>query len=184
MPAIATINRGENMEITTLEKAVNSELSGNIIDLCPVGALTSKPYAFKARPWEMKKVPCVDAMDGVGSNISVEVFGNEVMRILPRFNKEVNEEWISDKTRFSYDGLMNQRLDKPYLRKDGRLYPVSWSKALQTAVDKMRNTEKKRIGAIVGGMNSCEDMFMIFRTHELLHGTQYRLQTTRFYFES
>ena len=110
------------MEITTyLEKALASELSGNVIDLCPVGALTSKPYAFVSRPWELKKTETIDVMDAIGSNIRVDARGGEVLRVLPRVNEDINEEWISDKTRFSCDGLKRQRLDKPYVRRDGKL---------------------------------------------------------------
>jgi len=122
VPEIGAIGRGENMEITTyLEKAMESELSANVIDLCPVGALTSKPYAFEARPWELKKTESIDVMDAVGSNIRVDTYNWEVKRILPRLNNEINEEWISDKTRYSCDGLLKQRLDAPYIKKDNRL---------------------------------------------------------------
>src|ERR1700710_1420690 len=122
---IGLISRGEDVEITTyLEQAVTSELSGNVIDLCPVGALTSKPYAFNARPWELKKTESVDVMDALGSAIRVDARGSEVMRVLPRINDEVNEEWISDKSRYACDGLMRQRLDRPYLREGGKLRPA------------------------------------------------------------
>ena len=118
VPEIGAIGRGENMEITTyLEKSMESELSGNVIDLCPVGALTSKPYAFSARPWELKKTESIDVLDAVGSNIRVDTYGWEVKRILPRLNESINEEWISDKTRYSCDGLLKQRLDIPYIKK-------------------------------------------------------------------
>ncbi len=119
------------MEITTyLEGALSSELQGNLVDLCPVGALTSKPYAFAARPWELTKTQSIDVMDAVGSAIRVDTRGREVMRILPRVNEAINEEWISDKTRHVVDGLRMQRLDKPYLRVNGKLKPVSWTEAL------------------------------------------------------
>src|SRR5690606_27646663 len=119
---LGATGRGEDMEITTyLEQAMTSELQGNVIDLCPVGALTSRPYAFQARPWELGKTESIDVMDAVGSAIRVDTRGREVMRILPRINEEVNEEWISDKTRFIWDGLRTQRLDRPYVRRDGRL---------------------------------------------------------------
>ena len=133
------INRGENAEITTLEEAVSSELSGNVIDLCPVGALTSKPYAFVARPWELTKTESVDVMDAVGSNIRVDARGNEVLRVLPRLHEDINEEWISDKTRYACDGLSRQRLDRPYLRNtEGRLEETSWETALTTAAEKLK----------------------------------------------
>src|SRR5881227_3159279 len=124
---LGAIGRGEDMEITTyLERAMTSELQGNVIDLCPVGALTSKPYAFAARPWELSKTESIDVMDAVGSAIRIDTRGREVMRILPRVNEAVNEEWISDKTRHVVDGLRMQRLDTPYIRKDGRLRAASW----------------------------------------------------------
>ena len=135
------VNRGENAEITTLEKAVSSELSGNVIDLCPVGALTSKPYSFVARPWELKKTETIDVLDAMGSNIRVDVRGNEVMRVLPRLNEDVNEEWISDKSRFSCDGLRSQRLDKPYVRNAaGKLEPASWDEAFAVISAKLSGT--------------------------------------------
>src|SRR5918999_3661937 len=127
---LGAIGRGEDAEITTyLEEAMTSELQGNVIDLCPVGALTSKPYAFQARPWELTKTESIDVMDAVGSAIRIDTRGREVMRILPRVNDEVNEEWISDKTRHVVDGLRTQRLDRPYLRVDGKLQPVYWQEA-------------------------------------------------------
>jgi NADH-quinone oxidoreductase subunit G len=131
---LGATGRGEDMEITTyLEAAMQSELQGNVIDLCPVGALTSKPYAFKARPWELTKVESVDVMDAVGSNIRVDVKGREVMRIMPRLNESINEEWISDKSRFVWDGLRAQRLDRPYVRENGRLRPASWARLLPSS---------------------------------------------------
>ena len=127
---IGLVNRGEHAEITTLEKAVNSELSGNMVDVCPVGALTSRPYAFSARPWELRKTNSIDVMDAVGSNIRVDARGRAVMRVLPRLHEDINEEWISDKTRHACDGLQRQRLDRPYLRdQDGKLKAVSWQQA-------------------------------------------------------
>src|SRR5438477_12836763 len=124
---IGMISRGEDAEITTyLDKAVGSELSANVIDLCPVGALTSKPYAFNARPWELRKTETVDVMDAQGCNIRVDTRGPQVMRVLPRLNEEVNEEWISDKARHACDGLSRQRLDRPYVRVNGKLKPASW----------------------------------------------------------
>ena len=132
VPELGAIGRGEDMEITTyLEHAMSSELQGNVVDLCPVGALTSKPYAFAARPWELTKTESIDVMDAVGSAIRIDSRGREVMRILPRVNDDVNEEWISDKTRHVVDGLRVQRLDQPYIRSGGRLRPASWPQAFQ-----------------------------------------------------
>ena len=128
---IGATGRGEDMEITTyLEAALTSELSANVIDLCPVGALTSKPYAFNARPWELTKTESVDVMDALGSTIRVDARGDAVLRVLPRVNEEINEEWISDKTRYASDGLSRQRLDQPYIRENGKLRPASWGEAL------------------------------------------------------
>src|SRR5205809_2072492 len=136
VPELGAIGRGEDMEITTyLEHAMSSELQGNVIDLCPVGALTSKPYAFQARPWELTKTDSIDVMDAVGSAIRVDARGREVMRILPRVNEQVNEEWISDKTRFIWDGLRSQRLDRPYVRQGGKLVQASWSAAFAVVRD-------------------------------------------------
>ena len=139
VPELGAIGRGEDMEITTyLEHAMTSELQGNVVDLCPVGALTSKPYAFAARPWELTKTESIDVMDALGSAIRVDARGREVMRILPRLNEDVNEEWISDKTRHAVDGLRVQRLDQPYLREGGRLRPASWSEAFRAIAAKVR----------------------------------------------
>lgn len=150
---LGAINRGEGTEIATyLEQALNSELSGNIIDLCPVGALTSKPYAFHARPWELKKTESIDAHDAVGANIRIDSRGQEVMRVLPRLNEEVNEEWLSDKSRFSYDGLKAQRLDTPYVKKNGRLQAVGWSEAFEAIKEKLDGLDGARIAAIAGDM--------------------------------
>jgi len=160
VPAIGALGRGGDMEITTLEAGIASELSGNIIDLCPVGALTSKPYAFVARPWELTKTESVDVMDAVGSNIRVDARGPEVLRVLPRLNEEVNEEWISDKTRFAVDGLRRQRLDRPYVRgADGKLKPTSWQAALNVVADKLKATDPAKIGVIAGDQTDCEAMF-------------------------
>jgi NADH-quinone oxidoreductase subunit G len=156
---IGLISRGEDVEITTyLEQAVTSELSGNVIDLCPVGALTSKPYAFNARPWELKKTESVDVMDAIGSAIRVDVRGSEVMRVLPRTNDEINEEWISDKTRYACDGLMRQRLDRPYVREQGRLRPASWAEALSAVAAKLKAASPDRIGVVVGDLQDAESM--------------------------
>lgn len=159
---LGAVNRGEDMEITTyIEKAVVSELSGNIIDLCPVGALTSKPYAFKARSWELSHTESIDVLDAVGSNIRVDTRGKEVMRILPILHEEINEEWISDKTRFSYDGLKYQRLDAPMIRVNGKLKETSWEQALDKIAEKVKKTEAKRIGAIAGDLVDVESMLLM-----------------------
>ncbi len=162
VPELGAIGRGEDMEITTyLEGALSSELQGNVVDLCPVGALTSKPYAFAARPWELNKTESVDVMDAVGSAIRIDTRGREVMRILPRVNDLVNEEWISDKTRHVVDGLRTQRLDRPYVREHGRLRPASWSEAFAAIAEKVKATPPNRIGAIAGDLCAVEDMFAL-----------------------
>jgi len=159
---IGAVGRGENMQITTyLEKAVTSELSGNVIDLCPVGALTSKPYAFTARSWELRKTDSIDAHDAIGSNIRVDARGREVMRILPRVNDDVNEEWISDRTRFAYDGLKRQRLDMPYVRRDGKLQPATWPEAFAAVARRLRGRDGGKIAAIAGDMMDVEAMFAL-----------------------
>ena len=161
-PEMGAIGRGEDMEITTyLETALTSELQGNLVDICPVGALTSKPYAFAARPWELGKTQSVDVMDGLGSAIRVDTRGREVMRILPRVNEAINEEWISDKTRHIVDGLRTQRLDRPYLRENGKLRPASWSEAFAAIAAKVRGANGKRIGAIAGDLATVEEMFAL-----------------------
>ena len=161
VPEIGAIGRGENMEITTyLEASLSSELSGNVIDLCPVGALTSKPYAFTARPWELKKTETIDVMDALGSNIRVDTRGREVMRILPRNNDEINEEWLSDKSRFIWDGLNRQRLDTPYLRSGKNLKPVSWDEAFAAIGKKVKGKETKT-AAIAGDLACAEGMFAL-----------------------
>ena len=160
VPEIGAIGRGENMEITTyLEKSMTSELSANVIDLCPVGALTSKPYAFEARPWELKKTESIDVMDAVGSNIRVDTYGWEVKRILPRLNNEINEEWISDKTRYACDGLSKQRLDTPYIKKDGKFIKCEWDEAINLVSKKIQNTQSDKIAGHVGDMVSIENIF-------------------------
>jgi NADH-quinone oxidoreductase subunit G len=162
VPELGAIGRGEDMEITTyLETAMTSELQGNVVDLCPVGALTSKPYAFAARPWELNKTESVDVMDAVGSAIRVDTRGREVMRILPRVNDDVNEEWISDKTRHVVDGLRTQRLDQPYLREHGMLRPASWPEAFAAIAAKVKETPAERIGAIVGDLAAVEEIFAL-----------------------
>ncbi|MCA3713604.1 MAG: NADH-quinone oxidoreductase subunit G, partial [Phenylobacterium sp.] len=159
VPEIGLISRGEDVEITTyLGSAVTSELSGNVIDLCPVGALTSKPYAFNARPWELKKTETVDVMDAMGAAIRVDSRGPAVLRVLPRINEDVNEEWISDKTRFAVDGLARQRLDSPYIRDNGRLRPATWAEALSLAADRLSKAKPERIGAIAGDLQDAESL--------------------------
>jgi NADH-quinone oxidoreductase subunit G len=157
------IGRGEDAEITTyLEKALSSELQGNVIDLCPVGALTSKPYAFSARPWELVKTESIDVMDAVGSNIRVDSRGREVMRILPRENDAINEEWISDKTRFIWDGLKSQRLDRPYVRRNGKLSPATWNDAFAAVARAVKASGGgKKVGAIAGDLAAVEDMYAL-----------------------
>ena len=162
VPEMGATGRGEDMEITTyLESALTSELQGNLVDICPVGALTSKPYAFAARPWELGKTQSIDVMDGVGSAIRVDTRGREVMRILPRVNEAVNEEWISDKTRHVVDGLRTQRLDRPYIRENGKLRAASWSEAFGAIAAKAGRIDGKRIGAIAGDLAAVEEMFAL-----------------------
>jgi len=159
---LGLIGRGEDAEITTyLENAMTSELQGNVIDLCPVGALTSKPYAFQARPWELSKTESIDVMDAVGSAIRVDTRGREVMRIMPRVNEAINEEWISDKTRFIWDGLRTQRLDRPYVRRNGKLQAASWAEAFGAISDAVAKTSADRIGAIAGDLATVEEMYAL-----------------------
>jgi NADH-quinone oxidoreductase subunit G len=159
---LGAIGRGEDMEITTyLEHGMMSELSGNVVDLCPVGALTSKPYAFVARPWELSKTSSIDVMDAVGSNIRVDSRGKEVLRILPRTNEAINEEWISDKTRHVWDGLRTQRLDRPYIRKRGRLEPATWNEAFHAIAAKLKGLDGTRFAAIAGDLAGAEEMFAL-----------------------
>ncbi len=159
---IGSIGRGHDMEITTyLNQAVESELSGNVIDLCPVGALTSKPYAFSARPWELNKTETIDIMDAMGSNIRIDSKGLRVMRVLPRLNEDINEEWITDKTRFFWDGLNNQRIDKPYKRVDGILKPTSWKSALELAKEKISNSKSEKISALSGDLVDIETVYAL-----------------------
>ncbi len=158
---LGLLNRGEDVEIGTfVEKAVSTELSGNMIDICPVGALTSKPYAYKARPWELKKTETIDVHDAIGCNIRVDSRGNEVMRILPRLNEEINEEWINDRTRFAYDGLKKRRLDTPYIRntKTKKLESATWEQALELASQKLTDATKSKVSALAGPLCAVEDM--------------------------
>jgi NADH-quinone oxidoreductase subunit G len=161
-PELGGIYRGEKMEIGTyVSHSLTSEMSGNLIDICPVGALTNKPAAFTARSWEFQKTETIDVFDAIGANIRVDVRGNEVMRVLPRLNDDVNEEWINDKTRFAIDGLKRQRLDRPYIRRDGKLQPASWSEAFTVIAEKIRAAAPERIGALAGDMADCESMFAL-----------------------
>jgi NADH-quinone oxidoreductase subunit G len=159
VPDLGATGRGEDMEITTyLEKAFASELSGNVVDLCPVGALTSKPYAFNARPWELRKTESIDVMDAQGVNIRVDARGPQVMRVLPRLNEEVNEEWISDKARHACDGLSRQRLDRPYVRVGGKLKPATWAEAFAAIAAKVKGTTPAKMAAIVGDLAAAEEI--------------------------
>ncbi len=168
VPELGAVGRGEGMEVTTfVEKSLTSELSGNIIDLCPVGALTSKPYAFTARSWELKKTESVDVLDAVCANIRVDSRGAEVMRVVPRLNEEINEEWLADKSRFAYDGLRRQRLDKPYLRKNGKLQAVSWDEALGAAAQKLQAAGAQKTAAIAGDLCDVESVYAL---KKLMHG--------------
>ncbi|MEX2628571.1 MAG: NADH-quinone oxidoreductase subunit NuoG [Tistlia sp.] len=159
---IGLLNRGENAEISTLERAIDSELSGNLVDICPVGALTSAPYAFAARPWELRKTPSVDVLDAVGSNIRVDARGRQVMRVLPRIHEDVNEEWINDKTRHACDGLARQRLDQPYLRGlDGKLRPARWDEAFEAIATRLEATPPQRMAAIAGDLCDAESLLAL-----------------------
>jgi len=166
---LGATNRGEHMEITNyIEAALHSELQGNIIDLCPVGALNSRPYEYRARPWELRKTESVDVMDAVGSNIRVDSRGNEVMRILPRLHEDVNEEWISDRTRFSYDGLKVRRLDVPMVRRDGRLQEAGWREALRAVRDRAAGLAGEKMAFVVGDLACAESMLMVRELAERL----------------
>ena len=158
---IGAIGRGEDMEITTyLEQSMQSELSANVVDLCPVGALTSKPYVFEARPWELKKTESIDVMDAIGSNIRVDTYGWEVKRILPRINEDINEEWISDKTRYACDGLLNQRLDTPYIKYNGKFEKASWNEVFNIIKSKFKNTDKDKICGMSGDLINMESLYI------------------------
>jgi NADH-quinone oxidoreductase subunit G len=162
VPELGAIGRGEDMEITTyLEEAMVSELQGNVVDLCPVGALTSKAYEFAARPWELGKTESIDVMDALGCAIRIDTRGREVMRILPRVNDDINEEWISDKTRHVVDGLRAQRLDQPYVRENGQLRPATWSEAFGVIANKLSRANPRRVGALVGDLAAVEEIFAL-----------------------
>jgi NADH-quinone oxidoreductase subunit G len=159
---LGAVNRGEHMEITTwVEHALGSEISGNVIDLCPVGALNSKPYEYRARTWELRKTESVDVSDAQGCNIRVDARGSEVMRILPRLNEDVNEEWISDKARFSYDGLKRRRLDVPMVKHDGKLRPTGWDDAFAAIRGRLAGTNGRKVAFIVGDLVDCETMVLV-----------------------
>ncbi len=167
VPELGATGRGETMEVTTyIEQGLHSEMSGNIIDLCPVGALTSKPYAFAARPWELKHVESIDVMDAVGSNIRIDVRGNAVLRVLPRLNEAVNEEWISDKARFACDGLSRQRLDVPYVRRNGKLQKASWDQAFAAIKSTSAGLVGGEIAALAGNQACVESMVAL---RDLMH---------------
>ncbi|MCA1940345.1 MAG: NADH-quinone oxidoreductase subunit NuoG [Caenispirillum bisanense] len=163
VPELGATGRGEHMEVTNyVEHALHSELSGNIVDLCPVGALTNKPYSFHARPWELKKTESIDVFDAVGSNIRIDSRGPQVMRVLPRVNDDVNEEWISDKTRQAVDGLLYRRLDTPYVRgADGKLKPATWNEAFKAIADRIQGVPGSRMAAIAGDLADCESMMAL-----------------------
>ena len=161
VPELGAIGRGEDMQITTyLEKSMDSEMSANVVDLCPVGALTSKPYVFEARPWELKKTETIDVMDAVGSNIRVDTYNWEVKRILPITNEDINEEWISDKTRYACDGLLNQRLDTPYIKYNNRFEKASWNEVFKIIKSKIENTKKDKICGFLGDLTNMETSFI------------------------
>ena len=161
VPELGAIGRGEDMQITTyLEKSMQSELSANVVDLCPVGALTSKPYVFEARPWELKKTESIDVMDAIGSNIRVDTYGWEVKRILPRINENINEEWISDKSRYACDGLLNQRLDTPYVKYNNKFEKASWDEVFNIIKSKFNNTDKNKICGLTGDLVNMETLYI------------------------
>ena len=185
VPEIGAIGRGENMQITTyLEKSMESELSANVIDLCPVGALTSKPYAFEARPWELKKTESIDVMDAVGSNIRVDTYNWEVKRILPRLNNFINEEWISDKTRYSCDGLLKQRLDVPYIKKDNKLQKCSWDEAINLLTDKIKSVQPNEIAGHIGDMINMENALSFKKFFKILNSENLEFREKNFYINS
>ena len=185
VPEIGAIGRGENMQITTyLEKSMESELSANVIDLCPVGALTSKPYAFEARPWELKKTESVDVMDAVGSNIRVDTYNWEVKRILPRLNNDINEEWISDKTRYSCDGLLKQRLDVPYIKKENKLQKSNWDEALDLLIKKIKEVQPNEIAGHIGDMINMENALGFKKLFNLIKSNNLEFREKRIYINS
>ncbi len=184
VPEIGAIGRGENTEITTyLEKSMESELSANVIDLCPVGALTSKPYAFEARPWELKKTESIDVMDAVGSNIRVDTYNWEVKRILPRLNNNINEEWISDKTRYSCDGLLKQRLDVPYVKRNNKLQKSSWDEAIKILVEKIKTLNPDEIGGHIGDMVNLENALSFKKFFSVIKSSNLEFREKNFFID-
>ena len=182
IPELGAIGRGEDMEITTyLERSMESELSANVIDLCPVGALTSKPYAFEARPWELKKTETIDVMDAVGSNIRVDTYGWEVKRILPRVNEDINEEWISDKTRYACDGLLKQRIDTPYIRENGNLIKTSWKNAQKILIKKLKTFHPDEVAGIVGDLADLEMIYSFKNFFNLIGSNNIECRQDRIY---
>ena len=182
IPELGAIGRGEDMEITTyLERSMESELSANVIDLCPVGALTSKPYAFEARPWELKKTETIDVMDAVGSNIRVDTYGWEVKRILPRINEDINEEWISDKSRYACDGLLKQRIDAPYIRENGNLIKTSWENAQRTLIKKLKTFHPDEVAGIVGDLADLEMIYSFKSFFNLIGSRNIECRQDRIY---
>ncbi len=186
VPELGAIGRGEDMQITTyLEQSVQSELSGNVIDLCPVGALTSKPYVFEARPWELKKTQTIDVMDAVGSNIRVDTYDWEVKRVLPVINEDINEEWISDKTRYACDGLLNQRLDTPYIKYNNKFEKASWDEVYKIIKSKIENANKEKICGFVGDLTNMETSFIFKEFLERTIGTKkYDFRPTKRFIDS
>jgi NADH-quinone oxidoreductase subunit G len=186
VPEIGAIGRGEDMQITTyLEQSVQSELSGNVIDLCPVGALTSKPYVFEARPWELKKTETIDVMDAVGSNIRVDTYGWEVKRVLPIINEDINEEWISDKTRYACDGLSNQRLDTPYIKYNGKFEKANWEEVFKIIKSKFENTPKDKIAGFVGDLNNMETGYIFKEFFDRsLDSNNYECRTSNYFVDT
>ncbi len=180
VPELGTVGRGEDMQITTyLEQSIQSELSGNLVDLCPVGALTSKPYVFEARPWELKKTETIDVMDAVGSNIRVDTYGWEVKRILPLINEDVNEEWISDKTRYACDGLLNQRLDATFIKYNNKFEKASWNEVFKIIKSRIENTSKDKICGFVGDLTNMETSY-IFKEffNRIIENNNYESRST------
>ena len=186
-PDLGLVNRGEDVEITTfVEKVINTELSGNLVDICPVGALTNKPYEFTARPWELRKTESIDAHDAVGSNIRIDVRGGEVMRVLPRLHEDVNEEWINDRTRYAHDGLKRQRLDRPYVRdaKTGKLKPASWEEAFTVVAEKMKSIKQGWKAALVGDLCDVESMVALKDLMGGLHETNLECRTDGAFYDA
>ena len=186
VPELGAIGRGEDMQITTyLEQSIQSELSGNVVDLCPVGALTSKPYVFEARPWELKKTETIDVMDAVGSNIRVDTYDWEVKRVLPIINEDINEEWISDKTRYACDGLLNQRLDIPYIKYNNKFEKASWDEVYKIIKSKIENTDKEKICGFVGDLTNMEASFIFKEFFERTIDTKkYESRSTQNYIDN